>query len=200
MKDAFLMLIKIIFAVLLMPICYALTTSFLHELPTLGDYQKFFLWGVLLYVLLQLFFYTPQGVFQGGQKIFGEIFKGIPLLAAVVPLFIPIIPTIVLVGCYVTIAFFDYEPAKSYLIFLAGFTFAMHLILSAQAEFEEDTAGIKPHYLFLFSLTFIFNVLILALLLSINFSEFSITNVLMSSYDTAQGIYVAVYNQLFMIK
>lgn len=74
MKDAFLMLIKIIFAVLLMPICYALTTSFLHELPTLGDYQKFFLWGVLLYVLLQLFFLYSARRVSGRTKDFWRDF------------------------------------------------------------------------------------------------------------------------------
>lgn len=200
MKDAFLMLIKIIFAVLLMPICYALTSGFLREMPMIGDYAIFFTWGVVVYVLLQLFFYTPQGLFQVGQKVFGEIFKSIPLLAACVPLFVPIMPTIVLVACFVTISFFDYLPAKSYFMFFAGFTFAMHLILSAHAEFEEDTSGLKPHYLFLFSLTYIFNIVILASLLALNFSEFSLTNVGMSAYDTATNIYTAVYNQLFMIK
>ena len=200
MKDAFLMLVKILFAVLLMPVCYALGKSFIMGLPALGDYQRYFIWGVAVYVLLQLFFYTPQGVFQAGQKVFGGIFGSVPLLAAVVPLFVPIIPTIVLIACYVTMTFFDYEPAKSYLIFFAGFTFAMHLILSAHAEFEEDTSGVKPHYLFLFSLTFMFNVVIMAFLLSLNFPDFSITDFGLSAYDTAQNIYFAVYDQLFRIK
>jgi len=200
MKDALLMLVKIIFAVLLIPTCYALSTSFLQQLPKLAEFQHLFVWGVVVYVLLQLFFYSPQGVFQAGQKIFGEIFKSVPLLAAVVPLFVPIIPTILLVGCYVTISFFDYQPAKSYLIFFGGFTFAMHLILSAHAEFEEDSNGLKPHYLFLFSLTYIFNILIIALLLSLNFSDFSFTDMWISAYDTAKDIYLTVYDQLFLVK
>ncbi len=200
MKDAFFMFIKIVFAILLAPICYALTVSFINEVPHIGDMLKFFLWGAGIYVLLQLFFYTPQGVFQFGQKIFGDIFKSVPILAAVVPLFVPIFTTIIFVACYVTLFFFNYKPAQPYLIFLGGFTFAMHVILSAHAEFEEDNSGFKPHYLFLFSLTWIFNVTILACLLALNFSDFSLSDFLLSSYDIAKTIYLSVYHQLFVVK
>ncbi len=200
MRDAFFMFIKIIFAILLAPICYAVTVSFIKELPQVGDMLQFLYWGGLVYILLQLFFYTPQGLFQFGQKIFGDIFKSVPVLAAVMPLFVPIIPTIILVSAYVTLAFFNYAPAQSYLMFFAGFTFAMHLILSAHAEFEEDNSGIKPHYLFLFSLTFIFNVIILASLLTLNFADFSFMNFFISSWEIARDIYLHVYNQLFVIQ
>lgn len=200
MRDAFFMFIKIVFAILLIPICYALTVSFAKELPQVGSMLPFLLWGAGVYVLLQLFFYTPQGIFQFGQKIFGDIFKSVPVLAAVVPLFIPIIPTIILVAAYVTISFFDYKPAQSYLMFVAGFTFAMHLILSAHAEFEEDNSGFKPHYLFLFSLTYIFNLILFALLLTLNFSEFSFINFFMSAFESAKSIYVFVYTQLFVLR
>ncbi len=200
MRDAFFMFIKIVFAILLLPICYAATVSFVKQLPQVGAMLPYLLWGAGTYVFLQLFFYTPQGVFQFGQKIFGDIFKSVPLLAAVVPLFIPIIPTIILVATYVTISFFDYKPAQSYLMFFAGFTFAMHLILSAHAEFEEDNSSLKPHYLFLFSLTYIFNLILFALLLTLNFSEYSVVDFFMSSFETAKSIYVSVYTQLFVLR
>ncbi|MCB9771333.1 MAG: hypothetical protein H6754_02115 [Candidatus Omnitrophica bacterium] len=200
MVDAFFMLIKIIFAVLLSPICYAISKSFAAELPRLGGMEHLFIWGVVVYVALQLFFYTPQGLFQFAQKVFGDIFKSVPILAAVVPLFVPIIPTIILVACYVMIAFFNLQPVQSYMLFFAGFTFAMHLILSAHAEFEEDNSGLKPHYLFLFSLTFIFNILLLSVLLALNFAEFSFWNFFSSAFDTAKEIYIHVFNQLFVVK
>ncbi len=200
MRDAFFMFFKIVFAIFLAPICYALTVSFVQELPQIGTMLPYLLWGGAVYIFLQLFFYTPQGLFQGGQKIFGDIFKSVPVLAAVVPLFVPIIPTIILVGCYIAISFFNYTPAQSYLLFLGGFTFAMHLILSAHAEFEEDNSGLKPHYLFLFSLTYIFNVTLFALLLTLNFSDFSFVNFFMSSFETAKSIYVDVYTQLFVVR
>ncbi len=200
MRDAFFMFIKIIFAIFLIPICYAITVGFIGQVPEIGEMLPFLLWGAGVYVLLQLFFYTPQGIFQFGQKIFGDIFKSIPLLAAVVPLFVPIIPTIILVGTYVAIAFFDYKPAQSYLLFAAGFTFAMHLILSAHAEFEEDNSVFKPHYLFLFSLTYIFNVTLFSLLLALNFSEFSFFDFFMSAFEIAKSIYVNVYTQLFVLR
>ncbi|MCB9757907.1 MAG: hypothetical protein H6753_05755 [Candidatus Omnitrophica bacterium] len=200
MRDAFLMFVKIVFAVLLLPICYALTGSFIKELPQIGTMLPHLLLGGLLYVLLQLFFYTPQGLFQFGQKVFGDIFKAVPLLAAVVPLFVPIIPTMILVSCYVTVALFHYMPAQSYLMFFAGFTIAMHLILSAHAEFEEDASSLKPHYFFLFSLTYIFNIILVSLLLTLNFSDFSFTNIFASSFISAKAIYVSVYNQLFVMR
>lgn len=200
MRDAFFMFIKLVFAILLGPVCYALTTALIGELPKLGPMLAPFLWGIGVYVFLQLFFYTPQGLFQFGQKIFGDIFKSVPVLAAVVPLFIPILPTIVLVSAYVTVSLFNYKPAEGYFLFAAGFVFAMHLILSAHAEFEEDNSALKPHYLFLFSLTYIINVILFSLLLALNFSDFSCFDVFMSSFETAKSIYVSVYTQLFVIR
>ena len=200
MRDAFFMFIKIIFAILLLPICYAASVSFINELPEVGTMLPYLVWGGGVYIFLQLFFYTPQGVFQIGQKIFGDIFKSMPVLAAVVPLFVPIIPTLVLLAAYVTVFFFDYKPAQSYLMFFAGFTFAMHIILSAQAEFEEDNSALKPHYLFLFSLTVIFNLILFSLLLTLNFTEFSFVDFFMSAFETAKSIYIRVYTQLFVLR
>lgn len=200
MRDAFLMLIKIVFAILLIPVCYAVIISFSQELSKVGVMLPFLLWGAGVYILLQLFFYTPQGVFQVGQKIFGEVFKSVPVLAAIVPLFVPIIPTVILLAAYITTAFFDYKPAGKYLMICAGFSIAMHLILSAHAEFEEDNSVFKPHYLFLFSLTLIFNIIVVALLLAINFSDYSFIDFFMSAFVTAKTIYTDIYTQLFVVK
>ena len=200
MGAAILTIIKLIVAVLFIPTVYALSAGFVKELPGMGGMESVFLWGGMTYTLLQLFFYSPQGVFQFGQKIFGEIFKAVPLLAAVVPLFVPILPTMILIACYVAVSFFGYASAQPYLIFFAGFTVAMHLILSAHAEFEEDDNALKPHYLFLISLTYAFNLLLIALLLNLNFPKFSFTNMFMSSFDTAKEIYIQVYQQLFVPK
>ncbi len=200
MVTAILTLIKLIFAILFVPICYALSISFGKELVNLGTLEPVFVGGALTYVFLQLFFYSPQGIFQFGQKIFGDIFKSMPVLAAVIPLFVPILPTIILVACFVIISFFDYTPAQVYLIFFAGFVAAMHIILSAHAEFEEDDNMLKPHYLFLMSLTYIFNVVLISLLLSLNFPQFSVTTLATSTFDTAKDIYIHIYNQLFVMK
>lgn len=200
MGKAIVSLIKLLFAILLVPICYGLTLSFSKELVALGDLQKVFIWGGLTYIFLQLFFYSPQGVFQFGQKIFGDVFKSVPFLAAIIPLFLPIIPTVLLLIAFILVSFFDYSPAQPYLIFFIGFSWAMHLILSAHAEFEEDDNALKPHYLFLLSLTYIINLMIIAALLSLSFSSFSIPSFFADAYQTARDIYVRIFEQLFMVR
>jgi len=200
MGVALLTLIKMFFAILVIPVCYALTVSFAKELPALGGLEKAFMWGGLTYVFLQLFFYSPQGVFQFGQKIFGDVFKTAPVLAAIVPLFLPIIPTILLLLIFVLTSFFDLSASQIYLMFFVGFSLAMHLILSAHAEFEEDDNVLKPHYLFLMSLTYIVNLFLIASLFNLNFPAFSVQNICVNTFETAKTIYIQVFQQLFGVR
>lgn len=200
MGAAILTLIKMLFAIAVVPTGYALTVSFAKELPMLDGLESAFVWGGITYVFLQLFFYSPQGIFQFCQKIFGDIFKSTPLFAAVVPLFLPIIPTVLLLAAFVMVSFFEGGGSLKYLIFFSGFSLAMHLILSAHAEFEEDDNALKPHYLFLMSLTYISNLLLVALLLGLSFPKFSFQNFIMAAFTTAKAIYIQVFEQLFLVK
>jgi len=50
------------------------------------------------------------------------------------------------------------------------------------------------------SLTYIFNLLLIALLLNLNSSAFSVKDMILSSFDTAKEIYMQIYHQLFVMK
>lgn len=198
MQAVLLSIIQFFGAIVLIPLVMTITPGFVDELAHLGHLQNIFMSGVVTYALLQLFFYTPQGVFQSGQQIIADLFKAVPLLSSVGPLFIPLWPTLLLLACYMVVSIFRYTEAEPYFLFFAGFTGAMHLIACAHAEFGEDDNVFKARYLFLMSLTYLFTLVIVAFLLSVNFPKFSFSSFFVSSLESAKEIYVRIFHQLFI--
>ncbi len=198
MRDFLLNTLKFILFVLFIPIIMAATRSFYKEFLNLEQLAEFFLYGMMAYLILHHFIYVPQGFYQFGQKITSSIFRFSAFLAATLPALIPIFASLLLLGLLITTQIFRIVHLKEYFFFFVGFTFLMHMILTAQTLYAEDTSVVKPHYFFMMSLSYTIGLIILALCIHINCHSFSFLNYLKRSCNLGKDLYVSVYHQLFI--
>ncbi len=192
--------IKLFFALLLMPIVFYLTTGFFEEIRNLKTMADYFIWGGGVYVLCHLFFRPMQALHGFGQKIFSDLLRASPFLATYMPMALPITPTILLLILYVIKTFGDPGPLTHYFLFAIGFSLSMHIIIIAHLLYEEDNSTLRTHYLFLVSLFYIFNVLIIVILLQLVFPEIQVGQLVRHIIVEVSDIYDKVTGFLFHAK
>jgi hypothetical protein len=193
MPDKVLRIIKFVFAVVLAPIAVAVTKGLFIEMQVLNELRHIFLMGAATYCGLNLFYYPIEGLYLFGQRVFGDMFRFSTATASVVPMVIPIYTTLLLLIHYIIMSIFHYEGLQNYFIFFIGFTFAMHVVMTAHDIYDEDDGQIKAHYLFYFALTYICNIVLLVVLLDFNFSSVKFMSFFDSSYNHAEFIYMWAY-------
>jgi hypothetical protein len=198
MKDTFLLALKFVLAALLLPLVIGATLAFQGQLtafdPALRQVVDL---GVLSYVLLKFFVYDFMAVYVFGQNIMIAAFGFLKPLVNVAPYVIPIYSMIILIAYAVAAWLGKLEQLRPYLLFLLAFTFAMHIILTAQDLYKKDNAPGKPNYFFGMGLVYIVDVFLMALLASLVLSGFSFPEYFRMQTGIAAKIYTAVFTQLF---
>ncbi len=184
-----LSLIKFFLAVLLFPVVIGVVVGLLHMIESLGDLSRYFIWGAGSYVILNLFLHPMQSFQRFVQKVFSEILKFSPFLASHMPLFIPVLPVLLLLILYILESFGRPGLLQDYIIFAVGFFLSMHMVLTAKDLFEEDTSGFKAHYLFMMSLVFIVTLSLTVLLLDLNFQRVDFMDFFRDAMDVVTDIY-----------
>ncbi len=172
MGQGILSMIKFLVGILLLPAIYALTVSFWMELENLGKLYPLICSGMLAYVIFYIFLFALKGVYDIGHKVFSEIFSFSEGLSLIVPLAFPVIPFLVLSILFLLTQFTTVRGIERYMVFLFGFTLAMHVVLSARTIYDADSNVIKAHYFFSMGLIYIANLLIIAALLGMSYSNF----------------------------
>jgi len=181
--------VKFIVAVLLLPVVAAVIKGFGGELSGQGAMQDSFLWGVFAYALWHLFVFSFVRLFEFLQKIFADMFRFSILAQAIIPRVIPWGPTFLLLVYFILNHLFRLKGAEPIVFFLTGFLLARHVILLGAELYQEDALFLKRHYFFAVCLTFIGNVLVVALLLDMNFEKFSFLSFWKHSADYTVSIY-----------
>ncbi len=181
--------VKFIVAVLLLPVVAAVIKGFGGELSGHGAMRDVFLWGVLAYAFWHLFVFSFARLFEFLQKIFADIFRFSALAQAAIPRVIPWGPTFLLLVYFIVTHLFRLKGAEPVVYFLTGFLLALHVILTAAELYQEDALFLKSHYFFAVCLTFIGNVLVVALLLDMNFEKFSFLSFWKHSADYTVSFY-----------
>jgi len=189
-------IIKLFLTLLFLPALVGTTQAFCAELAGARALVPLFWYGILTYVVTHLFVVNFQGVYQGGQKIFSDGLKFSPFLSSFVPLIIPLFPLVLLISFFICMKFFAMREWEPHFIFFSGLTFAMHLILTAQILREEDTSIFKTHYFLVMSLGYVFNLLIIASLLDLNFNSFSFARFVQESWGNIKVNYYFIYIRL----
>lgn len=189
--------IKLFFAILLLPAVYFITTGFFDQVRGLKELADYFLWGGGIYILFHLFFRPMQGLHAFGQKIISDMLKPSPLLATYIPMVVPVIPTVLLLILYIFKTFADPRLLTYYFLFAIGFTLAMHIVITAHLLYEEDNSALRTHYLFLMSLFYILNILIIVILLQLIFPAFHIGHLVRHVMVKVGDIYGKISNFLF---
>ena len=190
--------IKFAVAVVLLPLVAAVLIGFGDELARNKAMRDVFMWGVLIYALWHLFVFSFARLFEFFQKIFADIFRFSSAVQAVVPRAVPLGTTLLLLVYFIVSSLFRIKGMEPIVYFLAGFSLALHVILIAAELYREDPQFLKPHYFFAVCLTFIGNLLVVALLLDLNFEKFSFLGFWRQSADHTVSLYKYLLNKFVL--
>ena len=159
-------LLQLVFTLMILPFVYAAVyylPSHMVAYPT--DAVKMFMVGALAFVAIYLFVYQGREIQAAGQNVISRMFGfSPPLQSAAVKIFSFYLLLAILLFFIVSRGFgvTQYNP---HLMFLMGFFFAMHNVLTAVSMQEEDSNKIfKIDYLSSFIMVLTVNIILLILL------------------------------------
>jgi hypothetical protein len=199
MAERILVILKFVFAVLLLPLVIATVVALQGEIGRFDPLlQQAIFSGTLAYVLLKFFVYDFDAVYKFGQNIVGACFQFLKPVMNFAPYVIPIY-TILGIIAYAIIHIMGQMEAYTGVFFaVIAFTFAMHIVLTAQDLYTKDSMAGKPDYFFAMSLIFIVDVFFMALLMSLAGKGFSFVHFFQGLSTASGDIYTAVFKQLFV--
>jgi len=180
-------LIKFCIGLFLIPACVGATTAFYHDLLRPIQSQLWFLVGFGVFLLIFAIFQQPIKSYVFGHELThafwillfrGEVTgfsasltggavegtKG-NFFIALSPYFFPVY-TILLIGLYFAGKLF-WEPRQftAVFVFLIGFTWAFHIILTVSALIKGQAEVKKNGYLFSLTVIYVMNIIVLGLVL-----------------------------------
>jgi hypothetical protein len=196
MKGGLLSLLKGILALLLIPFVVAVTLSFQQSLQVVKYLPHYFALGVYVYIFLHFFIVIPRPIHSFGQKLCSEIFLFSPFLSSALPVAIPTWTCLFVLIFSLAKWIFGFHEMESTLMFLMGFTLAMHVILAAEEVYKADSNKIKLQYFFNTELAYVINLLVVALLIEILFPSFSYQQFLSDIFDHSLRLYQFTYHKL----
>ena len=174
MNEGLVTLIKIILAVLLLPVLWACGVVFHGHITSFpGAYGEFFLWGMFGFLIFFLFFYQFWGVYEFGQKITMSLFQFTFPVGRIIVRVIPFYLTVILLLYYVVVNLLNVKVSDHYFMFFAGFAFTMHLLLTTQDLQQQEKAFFKPAYLFMMGLVTVLMTFVTVLLFDLAFMKFT---------------------------
>jgi hypothetical protein len=198
MKDTILMIVKVVVTLLVLPVIVAITYAFQGQLAELDPALKHSLWlGVMVYMILKFFVYGFEHVYRFGQNIVTYCFQFLKPLVNVAPYVLPVFTILTLIVFAVLNAFDRVGDFRSIFFSAIAFTFAMHIILTAQDLYNKDASPGKPNYFFGMALVYIFDVFLIALIMHFTLPGFSFIKFFQSLASTSFDIYKTIFHQLF---
>lgn len=194
-------IVKFLLGVLLLPLVYSATISFLAELGLIEKSVQGYFWcGAISLNLIYLFIWEPAKVYSKGQKILEFIFSFFKPLVRVAPYLLPVY-MIVFYAAYLLLSLFIKSKwLVSYTLFVFGFTLALHLIFGAKSLRSRKEDFLKGNYIFGFSFVYVLNIFLAAVFLNSMFDKFSLVNFTNNSFATAGNVISVIFKQLFFIK
>lgn len=215
------LLFKLVIGVLSIPIAVGVTVAFYKNLVlinALASSLSFFLWGISAYVVLHLLFYKPtylyvlghEAVHAGIAWIFGGKIKSFKVsekggsvgtsksnvVVELSPYFVPIYAIIITLVYFVIAS--SYRVNGSVFIFLIGFALAFHMISTIEVMKIRQPDIVKSGYFFSIIVVYALNIIVIALMFSLMFPEFSAKRFFIDSWGTSRDAYIGIWKQLFM--
>lgn len=191
---------KLASSLLLLPLAYAVSLSFHDELLRLKSLSHLFGWGGVIYVIWHIFIFSLLTAYQLGLKGFAQILSFSSFFSEWIPRIIPLGTLVLSFLYYILGVFINLRQVTPSFIFLLGFTFAAHIILSAQDLYSNDEEVLKTHYFFSMVLTYVAGLVLLAALIGMNFSSFSFNSFWDQSWQLAQRIYHFLYTKFLLLR
>ncbi len=201
MKDRLFSVLKFVLAVLLVPIVIGVTAAFLDGLrATDSRIAAAFGWGAIAYLVVHILFYAPAQVFDAGKKMSEQAVDFVFPLVKVAGFCIPIF-TLLSFGLYALVAAARQSAdTLPFFVFLASFTFTMHMVFSANALRNKKPGWLKENYLLTIFIIYIACLIIIALVFSFLTPDFALAHFFKRCGHVAGAIYSASWRQLFDIE
>jgi hypothetical protein len=191
--------IKFILGLCLLVFVYSSTAAFLNEFQAAdAAWRKYFWDGVIGFLIVYLFIFEPAKIYAKGHKMLELVFRFFAPLVKVAPYVIPIYAIIIAILYSLAITIGSSARILNSLVFLFGFSLALHLVFSAKTLRGKKWDFLKGNYIFGFSLVFIINISIAAFCLNLIFPKYSFVNFCNNTYLIAYSIFFAVFKQLFI--
>lgn len=196
-----LSIVKFILGLILLPLVYSVSGSFLMEFSQVRFYSQAYFWsGVGVLLAIHLFICELDEVYLKGQKIVEAIFSFLKPLVRVAPFVLPIY-LILAALLYGITAYWNGSTGSKYaFIFIFGFTASLHLVYSAKALRSREGDFLKANYISGFSFIYILNLILFSYIFSLIFTRFSFIDFFNSSYRSAGDILFSSFSQLFINK
>lgn len=192
-------IIKFFLGICLLPFVYSVSAAFMNEFGLIDEPLQFSFWaGAVTLLLIYLFVWEPVVIYSKGHRLLEIIFSFFQPLVKVAPFLLPIYTIVFFIAYSILSVFIKEAWLLKYSVFIFGFTIALHLIFSAKTMRSKKGDFLKGNYIFGFSFVYILNIGFLALALSFIFGKFSFVNFSNVSFQTAKGIFSAVFRQLFV--
>lgn len=214
--------LKIIFAILLIPVAISATLALYNSLAGIRYFSKnqaYFLAGAVTYLVVHVLLYKPITLYVFGHELqhaiatwlCGGKVKGFSVskkggnvtvtksntFIALAPYILPIYTILVVLVYVISSWFFDMSLYVGYFIFLIGATLVFHIVLTIDVMRKEQSDIIKSGFIFSLVIIYLANIIAAAFILSLVFDDISISAYFGSLYDMARSIYIGVFNQLF---
>jgi len=201
MKDKTLAVLKLILALLLLPVVIGVTASFWQSLRlTEPQVSSAFGWGVVVYLILHILLYQPAQVFDTGKKITEKAMSFFSPFFKVAGFCVPIFTVLSFVLYFLAGRIWPWMEAYfPCFVFIGSFTLTMHLVFTANALKGKQAGCLKENYFFAIFFIYLINMMIVAGLFSFLTMDFSFVDFVKFSAEKAHAIYTASFRQLFEV-
>ncbi len=216
-------IIKVLIGIFLLPVTVATSIAFagqLGQIQNLEGLSTYFLKGVVIYLITHLVLYKPNYFYVLGHEVAhalatficgGQIrsFRFSPrgggvlttksnFFIALFPYFFPTYTLFFWLVYFLVSLFKDISNLAPHFLFLVGFSLALHLVMTIDALKVKQSDIFKTGYLFSVALIYVLNILLVSLILSVVFKDFSFSAFFHSALDHSGNIYYASYEYLFL--
>ena len=215
-------ILKVFVGVLLIPASISFSISLFNQIgniQTLQDPQGYFLYGLAAYAFLHLIVFKPVYLYVLGHELMHVIAtwlcggkvssfhissKGGSVKTSKSNFFIALSPYLFPTYTILIAILFGFlsliKDINSYIclfMFMLGFSWAFHFIMTIEVIKKRQPDIIKTGYIFSYNLIYLFNVLILAVILSALFKEVNLIAFFSSSILKTKQVYSMIFTGLF---
>jgi len=216
---------KIVVGVILLPVAIAISIALFKQMGKVYSVSysgsQFFLWGIVAYVGIHLFLFKPQYLYTlghetthvlstwlcGGKVTSFKVSKEGGAVTttkknffiALSPYFVPFYTLLVSGFYFLGSLVYNLSYLSSYFVFLIGFTLAFHIVSTVEVMRKEQPDILNTGYIFSVTFIYIVNIILVAFIVSLLFSEVSFEEFFRSSWNISGGIYVKIFRQLFWL-
>lgn len=202
MANKIIGILKLIFAVLLLPVVIAVSFAFAKEIILLEAITiKYFLWGIFSFLILYHLIWDAEIIYKKGQRIVEIIFRFFAPLVRVASFCLPIYTLLILLAYFLlSLLIKEIKDFVNYLIFFSSFFLTMHVVFTAKALKSRQSDFLKANYFFAMEIIYLVNMAIVAGSFNLIFPDFSFLDFFRISCQNTQNIFLPVFNQLFLVK